>query len=154
MLVDPPPPGFHFFFQQDCISCKQTKKYSRDSIGIACNYWLCSVYQVREKCFTCNVSVFISQPHFPSWTTNLQRAVSTARLTALLGCFFSLSTVRISYVFTVLKTQFLPLCSFSADDLAHSEWGNWSNRVGTNHVQTPNSKSPCICTSVLCPAIC
>lgn len=86
---------------------------------MACIYRVCTVYQVRAKWFTCNSSVFLSQPHFKFWTTNPKWGVSTILLAAIPRMFFfPLSAVMISYTFPLLKAKFLPLCSFSADDLA------------------------------------
>lgn len=112
-LVKQPHQKFSFFFARVVISSKQTiNKYSCDKIVIACIYWVCSVYHVRSKCFTCNISIFLSQPHFKFWTTDLKWAISTTLLTALPGMFFfSLSAMMISYIFFLLKTQLLPLCS-------------------------------------------
>lgn len=85
-------PKISFLFWQDGISSKQAiKKHSRGRLVIACIYWVCAVYRVRAECRTCDLVIFLSQPRFKFWTTNLKWTVRAALLTALPAmCFFSL----------------------------------------------------------------
>ena len=60
-----------FLFYRICISSKQRKKYSCGKIVIACIYWVCTMYQVRAKCFPHSISIFLSlvknsEPQIPS----------------------------------------------------------------------------------------